>query len=76
MHFLDIHNSILGYPSISRILDIQKWILGYPKIELWVSKIQHDLWISKKLLKDFQKYIQGYPKLNYVFPELFKDIQF
>ena len=51
--FLDIHNSILGYPknelwisnispdlriSKNRIMNIQNSIYGYPKIELWISK--------------------------------------
>ena len=53
--FLDIHNSILGYPQVSRILDTQKWILGHPRIELWISNIQHDFWISINVFKAIQK---------------------
>ena len=68
--FLDIHNSIFGYPkidfriSIIRFMDIQKSALfkdilksnyGYPKIELWISKNQQYLRISLITLLDIQK---------------------
>ena len=33
-------------------MDIQKLIHGYAKIELWISKIQHDFRIFKNELLD------------------------
>ena len=63
IRFLDIQKSNYGYPKIqslqnaedtrlntlkcSRFLDILKSNYGYPKLELWISEIQHDFWISK-----------------------------
>ena len=35
-----------GYPKSTWFMDIQKSIYGYPKIDLWISKIQLDFWIS------------------------------
>ena len=43
---------------------------GYPKIELWLSKIQHDFWISKNVFQDIHKSIFGYPKMNCVDMEM------
>ena len=43
---------------------------GYPKIELWISKIQHDFWISKNVFTDIHKSIFGYPKMNYGYPKI------
>ena len=36
--FLDIHNSILGYPKSELWISNIQLIKGYPKIELWISK--------------------------------------
>ena len=45
--FLDIQKSISGYPKMNYV---------YPKIELSISWIQYDFWISKNVFKDILKY--------------------
>ena len=62
---------------------------GYPKIELWISKIQHDFWISKNVFLDIHNCIFWISKnelwisknqfmdiLKYIsgYPKLFCDI--
>ena len=49
--------------------------LGYPKIELhvytciiWLSKVQHDFWMSKNIFKDIQKCLR-ISKINYGYPK-------
>ena len=42
---------IFGYPKIHLRISLIKLIIGFldPKIELWISIIHHDFWISKNV---------------------------
>ena len=46
---MDIQKLNYGYLKFSMIFGYPKMNYGYPKIELWISKIQHDCWISKNV---------------------------
>ena len=52
--FLDIHNSMIGYPN----LDFSNY--GYPKILLNIGVPKIDLWISINRILDIKKSIFGY----------------
>ena len=76
--FLDIKNSIFGYPkfnfwisnnqfdfviSKNQILDIQNLIYGYPQIKLWISKNLVEYWITIIRFLDIHNSIYGYPNI-------------
>ena len=42
---------------MSRFKDIHNSIFGYPKIELWISIIHRDFWISKNVFQDIHNSI-------------------
>ena len=49
-------NTSLNTLKCSRFFDILKSNYGYPKIELRISEIQQDFWISKNGFLDILKY--------------------